>query len=62
VAEDRPGDTAVFELFGRDLTGESTVGLVEDVLCGDFDALAEVLACQEEVEGWWCDDDLYSCN
>jgi hypothetical protein len=60
VADEGPGDAAVLQLVGRDLTGESTVGLVEDVLCGDFETLAEVLACKEEVEGWWCDDDLYA--
>lgn len=60
VAEDRPGDATVLELVGGDLAGESTAGLVEDVLCGDFEALAEVLACEEEVESWWGDDDLCS--
>jgi hypothetical protein len=58
VANEGPGDVAVLELLGRDLAGESTVGLVEDVLCGDFKALAEVLACEEEVERGRCDDDL----
>jgi hypothetical protein len=58
VTKDGPGDTAVLELFGRDLTGEGTVGLVEDVLRRDLEALAEMLACEEEVEGWGCDNDL----
>jgi hypothetical protein len=58
VTEDGPGDTAVLELFRRDLTGKGTVGLVEDVLRRDFEALAEMLACEEEVEGWGRDDDL----
>jgi len=59
VANKSPGDTAVLELFDRDLTSEGTVGLVEDVLRSNFNALAEVLACEEEVEGWRCDDDLF---
>lgn len=40
VAKDSPGDTAVLELFSRDLAGEGSVGLVEDVLRRDLDALA----------------------
>lgn len=44
VAEDGPCDAAVLELLGGDLTGEGTVGLVVDVLSGNLDALAEVLA------------------
>jgi hypothetical protein len=58
VAKNSPGDAAVLELLCRDLTGEGTIGLVEDVLRRDLNALAEVLACEEEVEGWWCDDNL----
>jgi len=60
VTKDSPGDAAVLELLSRDLAGEGTVRLVEDVLRRDLDALAEVLACEEEVERWWCDDDLWS--
>jgi hypothetical protein len=57
VADQSPGDVGVLELRGGDLAGESTVGLVEDVLGGDLDALAGVLAGEEEVEGGWGDDD-----
>jgi len=59
VTKDSPGDAAVLELLSRDLAGEGTVRLVEDVLRRDLDALAEVLACEKEVEGWWCDDNLW---
>lgn len=58
MSEDGPGDVAVLELVDGDLAGEGAVGLVEDVLGGDFDALAEVLAGDEQVEGWRGDDDF----
>jgi hypothetical protein len=58
VANERPCDAAVLELLGGDLAREGAAGLVEDVLCGDFEALAEVLTGEEEVEGWRRDDDL----
>jgi hypothetical protein len=59
VSDQGPGDAAVLELLSRDLAGKGSVGLVEDVLRCDLEALAEVLACEEEVEGWWCDNDLW---
>ena len=58
MAENRPCDAAVLELVGRDLAGEGAAGLVEDVLRGDFEAGAQMLAGKEEVEGWRGDDDL----
>jgi hypothetical protein len=58
VAEDGPGDAAVLELRGRDLASEGTVGLVVDVLGGNLEALAEVLAGGEQVEGRGSDDNL----
>jgi hypothetical protein len=58
VAEESPGDVRVLELGDGDLAGEGAVGLVEDVLGGDLDALARVLAGEEEVEGGRGDDDL----
>jgi hypothetical protein len=58
VSQDRPCDAAVLELVDRDLACEGAVGLVEDVLRRDFEAFAEVLAGEEEVEGWGCNDDL----
>jgi hypothetical protein len=58
VPEQCPGNTRVIQLVDADLAGEGTVGLVEDVLRGDFEAGTEVLASEEEVEGWRGDDDF----
>lgn len=58
VADQGPGDVGVLELGSGDLAGEGTVGLVEDVLGGDLNALTSVLAGEEEVEGGRGDDDL----
>jgi len=58
VPEDGPGDVGVLELGDGDFAGEGAVGAVEDVLGGDFDAGAQVLAGEEEVEGWGGDDDF----
>ena len=58
MPEESPGDVAVSELVNGNLAGEGTIGLVEDVLGCDFDAGIEVLAGEEEVEGWWCNNDL----
>jgi len=58
VAQQGPSDVGVFELLDGDLAGESAVGLVEDVLRGDFEARTQVLAGEEEVEGWGRDDDF----
>lgn len=58
VAEDGPGDASVLELIDGDLTGEGAVGLVVDVLSGDLEALAQVLAGQGQVQRRGSDDDL----
>lgn len=58
VSENRPVDAAVLELLGRDFTCEGAVWLVEDVLCCYFEALAEVLAGEEEVQSWRGNDNL----
>lgn len=58
VAEDDPVDVAVLELGDGDLAGEGTVGLVEDVLGGDLDVLAEGLADKREVDGGRRDNNL----
>lgn len=58
VAKEGPGDVGVFELVDRDLAGEGAVGAVENVLGGDFDGGVQVFAGEEEVEGWWGDDDF----
>jgi hypothetical protein len=61
VSEDGPVDVEVLELRDRDLAGESTVGLVEDVLGGDLNLLAEGLADEREVESGRRNNDLYQC-
>ena len=58
MAQKSPGDVGVLELLNGDFTGEGAIGLVEDVLGRDFDSGAEVLAGEEEVEGWRGDDDF----
>jgi hypothetical protein len=58
VAGQGPGDVGLLELRGRDLTCEGSVGLVKDVLGGNLEAGAEVLAGEEEVEGGRGNDDL----
>ena len=59
VAQDGPVDASVLELRDRDLAGEGTVGLVEDVLGGDLDVLGQGLADELEVEVRGGDDDLW---
>ena len=58
VTDDGPVDLGVAQLLDGDLTGEGTVGLVEDVLGGDTDLGVGQLAGQGEVEGGGRDDDL----
>jgi hypothetical protein len=58
VTSQGPGDVGILELGGRDLTGEGTVGLVEDVLSSNLETGAEVLAGEEQVEGRRGNDDL----
>lgn len=58
VTGQSPGDVGLLKLAGRDLTGEGTVGLVEDVLGSDLETRAEVLTGEEKVEGRRGNDDL----
>ena len=58
VANDGPVDLSIAELLDTDFTGESTIGLVEDVLGGHADLVASSLAGREQVEGGGRDDDL----
>ena len=60
MAEDCPCYAGVFELGDGNFAREGTVRLVEDVLGRYFDAFAEVLAGEEEIEGGRGDDDLCS--
>jgi hypothetical protein len=45
-------------LINTDLTSESSVGLVKNILCGDLDALSGMFTGEEEIEGWGSDNDL----
>lgn len=58
VTDDNPVDLGVAELLDADLTGESTVGLVEDVLGGHANLGVGQAAGEGEVEGGRRDDDL----
>ena len=55
-----PCDVAVFELVDRDFTSESSIGLVKDILGRNLDARLEVLAGEEKIESWRCNDDLWT--
>lgn len=58
VTEDGPVDLGVGELSNGKLTSESTVGLIVDVLGGDFDLGTNLLADRNEVESTRSNDDL----
>ena len=58
MADEGPCDVALGELCDGDLTGEGTVGLVEDVLSSDLETGAEVLTGEEKVEGRRGNNDL----
>lgn len=60
MSNDGPGDLGILQLRNRDLTGESTVGLVEDVLGGNGNLLLLVgdLLGEGQVESRRGDDDL----
>lgn len=58
VAQNGPGNAAVLKLGDADLAGESTVGLVEDVLSGNLEAGSELVTDEKEIEGRRGDYDL----
>lgn len=58
VANDNPVNLGVLQLLNADLAGESTVGLVEDVLGSNADLGVGQAAGESEVEGGRRDDDL----
>lgn len=58
VADDSPVDLGVAELLNRYLAGESTIGLVVDVLGGDANLGVGEAAGEGEVDGGGRDDDL----
>lgn len=53
-----PSNATILQLLRTNLAGEGTIGLVKNILCRDFDALAEVFAGKEEIESCWGDDNL----
>lgn len=57
-----PSDATVLELLRADLPCVCPIRLIVDILRRHFDPLPQVLACKEEVNGRWSDDDLYSGN
>jgi hypothetical protein len=59
VSEERPCNVGVFELVDGNFSGKCSVGLVKDVLCGNFERSLEMFASEEEIESWWCNYDLY---
>ena len=58
VTNDNPVDVGVLQLLNTDLTGESTVGLVEDVLSSDTNLLIGDLTGKGQVESGRGDDNL----
>lgn len=58
MSDNSPVNLSILELLNADFAGESTVGLVEDVLGGNANLGVGSLAGKEEVEGRGGDDDL----
>lgn len=58
VADDSPVNLGIAELLNANLAGESTVGLVVDILGSNTDLGVGELAGQSEVDGGGGDDDL----
>lgn len=58
VSNESPVDLEILELLDADFTGESTVGLVEDVLGSDTDVVVGDLAGERQVGSGGRDDDL----
>jgi hypothetical protein len=59
VADQGPGDTGVLELVNGDLASVCAIWLIEDVLCGNLDLVLGLLLREGEIDGWWCNDDLW---
>lgn len=59
MTKNRPSDTAIPELVHANLAGESAIGLVEDILSGDFNSSSQMLAGKKQIEGRGSNDDLY---
>jgi hypothetical protein len=58
VSDNDPVNLSILELLNANFTGESTVGLVEDILGSNANLGVGSLAGEEEVESGGGDDDL----
>lgn len=58
MSNESPVDVGVLELINANLSGESAIGLVEDILSSNAELLVGELAGEGEVEGRRRDDDL----
>lgn len=45
-------------MLGGDLSSVGAVGLVENVLCADFDLRIYMFSGEKEVKSWRCDDNF----
>jgi len=59
VTKQCPLDRAVLQLRHTDLAGESSVGLVKNILCADFNLFTEVFTGEEEIEEGRGNDNLF---
>ena len=53
-----PPNLAVAQLLRANLSGESAIGFVKDVLAADFNLIFEVFADEEQEEAGWSDNDF----
>src|SRR5271170_7511775 len=58
VAKYGPVDASVFKLLDRHLPGEGAIGTVKHILSSDLHRIVRMLACEEEVERRWCNDNF----
>ena len=58
MSQNDPCDPTVLQLSRTDLSGESTIGFVEDILSCNLNVLVEVLAAEQQVKSWGCNDNL----
>lgn len=58
MSDNDPVNLSILELLNANFTGESTVGLVEDILGSNANLGVGSLAGEEEVESGGGDDDL----
>ena len=58
MSRQSPPNPTINQLLRADLARERPIRFIEHVLRRDLDALAEMFAREEEVQGRWGDDDL----